>query len=299
MTILQLKYVVGIANSSSIREAAGKMFVSQPALSMSIQDLERELGIQIFNRTSKGIFLTDAGAEFINYAKQTVSFYELIEDKYLEKNKEKKFFSVSMQHYVFAIHAYMNTIKKYSAGQYRYSINETRTTEVIEDVRASKSEVGIISYSGKNESLMKKILRENQLTFYPLMVRNTYVYMWKEHPLAGKDELSVEALTQYPCISFNQDSDTEYYLAEEALAEVDFQKLIKSNDRATTLEMMIGLNGYAIGTGMMSDSLAMRDGFVCIKLKEEDPLTIGYIIKKKIELSELGEAYIEELRKYQ
>jgi DNA-binding transcriptional LysR family regulator len=299
MTILQLKYVVGIANSSSIREAAGKMFVSQPALSMSIQDLERELGIQIFNRTSKGIFLTDAGAEFINYAKQTVSFYELIEDKYLEKNKEKKFFSVSMQHYVFAIHAYMNTIKKYSAGQYRYSINETRTTEVIEDVRASKSEVGIISYSGKNESLMKKILRENQLTFYPLMVRNTYVYMWKEHPLAGKDELSVEALTQYPCISFNQDSDTEYYLAEEALSEVDFQKLIKSNDRATTLEMMIGLNGYAIGTGMMSDSLAMRDGFVCIKLKEEDPLTIGYIIKKKIELSELGEAYIKELRKYQ
>jgi hypothetical protein len=146
---------------------------------------------------------------------------------------------------------------------------------------------------------MKKILRENQLTFYPLMVRNTYVYMWKEHPLAGKDELSVEALTQYPCISFNQDSDTEYYLAEEALSEVDFQKLIKSNDRATTLEMMIGLNGYAIGTGMMSDSLAMRDGFVCIKLKEEDPLTIGYIIKKKIELSELGEAYIKELRKYQ
>jgi hypothetical protein len=203
-----------------------------------------------------------------------------------------------MQHYVFAIHAYMNTIKKYGSGQYRYTINETRTTEVIDDVRASKSEVGIISYSGKNESLMKKILRENQLKFYPLMVRDTYVYMWKEHPLAGENELSVETLAQYPCISFNQDSDTEYYLAEEALAEYDFQKLIKSNDRATTLEMMVGLNGFAIGTGMMSDSLAMRDGFVCIKLQEEDPLTIGYIIRKKFELSELGKSYIEELMKY-
>jgi DNA-binding transcriptional LysR family regulator len=302
MTILQLKYVVGIANSSSIREAANKMFVSQPALSMAIQELEKELGIQIFNRTSKGIFLTDEGEKFLIYAKQTVSQYELIETKYLEKNKEiskdTKFFSVSMQHYVFAIHAYINTIKKYNAEQYHFSINETRTTEVIENVKKLKSEVGVISYANGNEHLMKKILRENQLSFFPLMVRNTYVYMWKDHPLAGKKELSLKTLSKYPCISFNQESDSEYYLAEEALAEYDFSKIIKSNDRATTLELIIGLNGYAIGTGMIIDSLAMQDGFVCIKLKEEDPLTIGYIIRKNYELSELGQAYIEELVKY-
>jgi DNA-binding transcriptional LysR family regulator len=298
MTILQLKYVVGVANSSSIREAANKMFVSQPALSMSIQDLEKELNIQIFNRTSKGIYLTDEGKEFLVFAKQIVSQYELIEDKYMENNKEEKFFSVSMQHYIFAIHAYINTIKKYESNQYRYSINETRTMEVIDNVKNLKSEVGVISYTSKNEQLMKKILRENRLLFFPLIIRNTYVYMWKEHPLAGETEISLEKLSKYPCISFNQESDNEYYLAEEALAEYDFKKLIKSNDRATTLELIIGLNGYAIGTGMIIDSLAMRDGFVCIKLKEEDPLTIGYIIRKNYELSELGKAYIEELVKY-
>jgi hypothetical protein len=122
--------------------------------------------------------------------------------------------------------------------------------------------------------------------------------MWKEHPLAKETELSLKTLLKYPCVSFNQDSDNEYYLAEEALAEYDFPKIIKSNERATTLELLIGLNGYAIGTGMITDSLAIRDGFVCIKLKEEDPLTIGYIIRKNYELSELGKAYVEELLKY-
>jgi DNA-binding transcriptional LysR family regulator len=298
MTILQLKYVVGIANSSSISEAANRMFVSQPALSMSVQELEKELNIEIFRRTSKGVLLTDEGRVFLTFAKQVVSQYELIEDKYIENNKEKRFFSVSVQHYIFAIHAYINTIKKCDSNRYSFSIHETRTMEVIENVKELKSEVGVISYSTENERLMKKLLRENKLAFFPLMVRNTYVYMWKEHPLAGESELSLEALSKYPCVSFDQESDNEYYLSEEALAEYDFEKIIKSNDRATTMELIVGMNGYAVGTGMIIDSLAMKDGFVCIKLKEEDPITIGYIIRKNYELSELGKIYIEELNKY-
>ncbi|MGN0385282.1 MAG: LysR family transcriptional regulator [Lachnospiraceae bacterium] len=298
MTILQLKYVIGVANSSSVREAANRMFVSQPALSMSIQELEKELGIQIFNRTTKGIFLTEEGREFLSYAKQAVSQYELIEDKYLTDNKEKKFFSVSTQHYIFAIHAYINTVKKFENTLFNYSIHETRTDEVIDSVRRQKSEVGIISYTKDNESLMKKILRENHLTFFPLLVRNTFVYIWNEHPLADKKEISLNELEDYPCISFDQESDNEYYLAEEALARYDFKKIIKTNDRATTAELLIGLNGYSIGTGIMIDSLAFKDEFVCIKLKEEDPLTIGYIIKKEHELSEIAQTYIDELVKY-
>lgn len=298
MTILQLKYVIGIANSSSVREAANKMFVSQPALSMSVQELEKELHIQIFNRTSKGIFLTDEGREFLTFAKQAVSQYELIETKYLDKNKEKKYFSVSLQHYIFAIHAYINTIEKIDSSQYCYSIHETKTEEVIDNVRRLKSEVGVISYTKGNESLMKKLLRENHLSFFPLLVRNTYVYIWKDHPLAGERELSLKDLTKYPCVSFDQDSDNEYYLSEEALAEYDFKKIIKTNDRATSAELLIGLNGYSIGTGIMIDSMAIVEGFVCIKLKEEDPLTIGYIIRKEHELSEMAQLYIEELIKY-
>lgn len=298
MTILQLKYVLAIAGSSSMREAARKLFISQPALSATIHELEEELGIKIFERNNKGISLSEQGSEFLIYAKQAVSQYELIEDRYIENNKRKKHFSVSMQHYVFAVHAFVKTIKKFDVSRFVYSVCETRTDEVLINVKNLKSEIGVISYSESNENIMKKLFREYQLDFYPLMVCDTFVYVWKEHPLAGKSEISLEGLKEYPCISFDQSSDSDFYLSEEALSDYEFDKLIKSNDRATSLEIMAKLNGYSIGTGSMRESIILRDEFVTIKLKEEDPLTIGYIIRKNHKLSDIGEKYIEELIKY-
>ena len=298
MTILQLKYVLAIAGSSSMREAASKLFVSQPALSATIHELEEELGIKIFERNNKGISLSEQGREFIVYAKQAVSQYELIEDRYIEKDKNKKHFSVSMQHYVFAVHAFVNTVKKFDSERFVYSIHETRTDEVLKNVKNLKSEIGIIAYSKSNQNILKKLFREYQLVFYPLMVRNTFAYMWKNHPLAGKKEISLVDLKDYPCISFDQSSDSDFYLSEEALGDYEFDKLIKSNDRATSAEIMAKLNGYSIGTGIMTESITLRNGIVTIKLKEEDPLTIGYIIRKNHKLSDIGEMYIEELGKY-
>lgn len=299
MTILQLKYVLTIAGSSSMREAASKLFVSQPALSATIHELEEELGIKIFERNNKGISLSEQGREFLTYAKQAVSQYELIEDRYIEKDKNKKHFSVSMQHYVFAVHAFVNTVKNFDADRFVYSVHETRTDEVLTNVKNLKSEIGIIAYSKSNANILKKLFREYQLEFFPLMVRNTFVYVWKEHPLANKNEISLEELKEYPCVSFDQSSDNDFYLSEEALGNYEFDKLIKSNDRATSSEIMAKLNGYSIGTGIMTESVTLKDGFVTIKLKEEDPLTIGYITRKNHKLSEIGEIYIKELRKYQ
>ncbi|SES91249.1 LysR family transcriptional regulator [[Clostridium] polysaccharolyticum] len=298
MTILQLKYVIAIASSSSMREAASKLYVSQPALSTTVRELEEELGIQIFQRTNKGIKLTQDGMEFLAYAKQAVSQYVIIEDRYIGLDRERKHFSVSMQHYVFAVHAFIETLKKFPYSKYTYAVHETKTDEVLGNVRDLKSEIGIISYSGNNEKVLKKLFREYQLQFYPLMKKDTYAYVWKEHPLAHLKEVSLEELSEYPCVSFDQNSQNEFYLSEEALGDYDFQKLIKSNDRATSAEIMAGLNGYSIGTGIMTDSVALTDGFVCVKLKEEDPLTIGYIVRKNHNLSEIGERYIEELNKY-
>lgn len=298
MTILQLKYVIAIANSSSMREAASKLFVSQPALSATIRELEEEVGIKIFDRNNKGISLTEQGSEFLSYAKQAVSQYELIEERYIEKDGEKRHFSVSMQHYVFAVHAFVNTIKKCDAGKYIYSVHETRTDEVLTNVRDLKSEIGVLAYSKSNENIMKKLFREYQLEFSPLMVRETFAYVWKEHPLAHKTEISLKELKEYPCVSFDQSSDNDFYLSEEALGNYEFDKLIKSNDRATSAEIMAELNGYAIGTGIMTDSITLRDEFRLIKLEEEDPLTIGYIIRKNHKVSEFGQMYIEELNKY-
>lgn len=298
MTILQLKYVIALANAKSMREAASRLYVSQPALSATIRELEEELNIKIFDRNNKGIIITAEGLELLTYAKQAVSQYEVIEDRYIAKWKDKKRFSVSMQHYVFALHAFINTIKKYDENKFSYSVNETRTDDVLNDVKNMKSEIGIISFSESNENVIKKLFREYQLTFTPIMVRSTYAYLWKTHPLADRDELSLEDLEDYPCISFDQNSESEYYLTEEALSDYDFKKHIKSNDRATTAELMAALNGYSIGTGNMTESIALKDDFVCIKLKEEDPLTIGYIVRSNHEVSDIGKTYIEELIKY-
>ena len=298
MTILQLKYVIAIANSKSFREAASRLFVSQPALSSTIRELEEEIGIQLFERTNKGIRLTEPGKEFLVYAKEAVSQYELIEDRYLDKDLEKKHFSVSMQHYVFAVHAFIEVMKEFDEGKYTFAVHETRTDEVLNNVRSLDSEVGVISYSRTSEKVMKKLFRDFQLEFFPLITRETFVYVWKDHPLSKKKELSLKELTEYPCISFDQSSENDFYLTEEALGDYDFDKLIKTNDRATSAELMAAMNGYSIGTGIMTESLAIKKDFVTIKLKEEDPLTIGYIVRANHKLSEIGQRYVDELLKY-
>ncbi|SDM42728.1 LysR family transcriptional regulator [Lachnospira pectinoschiza] len=298
MTILQLKYVIAIANSRSMRGAASGLFISQPALSASIKELEEELNIQIFDRTNKGISLTKEGEDFLTYAKQAVSQYSLIEDRYLDKNKDKIHFNVSIQHYIFAVHAFINTIKSVDASKYIYSLSETKTDDVLLNVGKLNSEVGVISYTKSNERLIKKLFREYGLEFNELLKRDTYAYMWKEHPLAKKELVSLEDLKDYPCVSFNQNSDKAFYLPEEALSNYNQDKRIEVNDRASSVEFMQALNGYSIGTGIMIDSKALKEGFVSVKLKEEDPLTIGYIVRKNNSLSDIAKLYIGELLKY-
>ncbi|MBP5282510.1 MAG: LysR family transcriptional regulator [Lachnospiraceae bacterium] len=298
MNLNQLNYVLTVAGSSSMREAATKLYVSQPALSSSIQDLENELGIQIFERSNKGISLTDAGHEFLTYAKKVMSQYEILEERYLSFNKEKERFSVSTQHYIFATRSFANVLERFQPEKYLFSIHETKTREVLENVRDLKSEVGVVSYSENNEKVLKKLLKEYQLEFMPLMQRETYAYFWKGHPFADREEVSIEELKDFPCIAFDQSDDSNFYLTEEAMADYDFSKMIRSDDRATTMELIAHLNGYSIGSGMLSKKDAILQGLVSVKLKEDDPLIIGYITRKGSNLSMYGKAYVEELLKY-
>ncbi|MBP3878957.1 MAG: LysR family transcriptional regulator [Lachnospiraceae bacterium] len=299
MNINQLKYVLEVADSASMREASSKLYISQPALSASIHDLEEELGILIFDRTNRGVSLTEEGRDFLSYAKKAVSQYEILEDRYLSGNSGKERFSVSTQHYNFSIKAFTEVLKKFDPDRFLFSIHETKTKEVLDDVRTMKSEVGIVSFSGSSEAVMKKLFRDYQLTFVPLMKKDTYAYVWKDHPLAGLKEISIEDLRAYPCVSFDQSSDGNFYLTEEAMADYSFDKMIRSDDRATSMEIIAELGGYSIGSGMLSDGEAVLQGLVSIKLKEEDPLTIGYIIRNGSVLSGYGRAYVDELLRYQ
>ena len=297
LNISQIKYVLVVAGSSSIREAATKLYISQPALSSSLRELEEELGILIFERTNKGISITDEGREFVSYAKKVIAQYEIMENRYLSGGSDKERFSVSTQHYNFAIKAFTEVVKREGPEKYIFSIHETKTREVLDDVRTLKSEVGIISFSGSNEGVIKKLIKDYGLQFKPLMKVETYVYVWKDHAFAGRKEISLKELAEYPCISFDQSDDSNYYLTEEAMADYDFKKMIKSDDRATSMELIASLHGYSIGSGMLAEEDAILQGLVSIKLKEEDPLTIGYIVRKDSALSVYGRAYVEELVK--
>jgi len=298
MNINQMKYVIEVANSDSMRQAATKLFVSQPALSASIRELEDELGILIFDRTNKGISITPEGQEFLTYAKKTVGQYALMEDRYLSKDRDKERFSVSTQHFNFAIKSFTETVKTYAPEKYIFSIHETKTIEVLEHVRNLSSEVGVVSYSGANEAMLKKLIKEYNLEFEPLMRRETYIYVWKNHEFANRKEISICELSGYPCISFDQSHDSNFYLNEEAMADYEFTKVIKSDDRATSMEIMATLGGYSIGSGMLAEDDAILRGLVSVKLKEEDPLIIGYITRKDSNLSKYGKTYVEELLKY-
>ena len=298
MNITQIKYVLEVAGASSMREAAKKLYISQPALSFSIRELEEELGILLFERSNKGITLTDAGREFLTYAKKAVSQYEILEERYLSKKGDREGFSVSTQHYNFAIKAFAQIIRDLDPEKYIFSIHETKTRMVLEAVGNLQSEVGVISFSASNESLIRKLLRDYQLDFQPLMQRETYVYLWKDHPLAQREQVSIEEMQAYPCVAFDQSDDSNFYLSEEAMADYSFDKLVRSDDRATSMELIAELGGYSIGSGMLSEADSRLPGLVSVKLEEEDPLTIGYITRRGSQLSYYGKVYVEELLKY-
>ena len=297
MTLAQLRYAITVANADSMSEAARNLFMSQPSLSAAIKELEEETGIELFRRTNRGISLTPDGEEFIGYARQVVEQYELIENKYISKQQTKKKFSVSMQHYSFAVKAFVETVKRAGMENYEFAVYETRTYEIIENVRNFKSELGILYMNDMNRKVLEKILRENQLKFTELFSCDTYVYLRSGHPLAGREILSMKDLEPYPCLAFDQGKNNSFYLAEEMKSTYDYDRIIKANDRATMLNLMNGLDAYTLCSGIICEELNGDDS-LAIPLKESEKMQIGYIHRAGSVVSALGEIYIEELMKY-
>lgn len=297
MTLTQLKYVIEVANSSSMNEAAKKLFISQPSLSAAIRELELEAGIEIFRRTNRGISLTPEGEEFVGYARQVVEQYKLLESKYVDKESVKKKFSVSMQHYSFAVNAFVEMVKQFGMEEYEFAVYETKTYEVIEDVRNFKSEIGILFLNDFNRQVLTKLFHEYGLEFHEILKCGIYVYMWKGHPLSGRGEISLEELEDYPCLAFEQGNYNSFYFAEEVLSTYEYKQLIKANDRATMLNLMVGLNGYTLCSGILCEELNGSD-YCAVRLKSDEIMTIGYLVRKGVAVSPLGKKYLEEIAKF-
>ena len=297
MTLQQLRYAIAIADHKSMNKAAAELFITQPSLSNTIKDLENEIHIEIFSRSNRGITITPEGEEFLGYARQMLDHYRLIEERYVENAFSKKKFSVSMQHYTFAVEAFIQMAKKFGMDEYEFAVYETKTSEVIENVRLNRSEIGIIYKNEFNEKFIDKILRDSELEFISLFDCKIYVYLSKGNPLAQKEVINFEDLQKYPCLSFEQGDSNSFYFAEEVLSTYDYRQIIKANDRATLLNLMVGLNGYTLCSGIICTELN-GDEYAAVPLNTEEKMTIGYIKHKRIPLSVLGEKYIEELKKY-
>ena len=297
MNIRHLKIFITVADCGKMSEAAEKLFISQPSLSAAIKELEEEVGVELFKRTNRGISVTLEGEEFIGYARQVVEQYNLIESKYILKENTKKKFGVSMQHYTFAVKAFVEMVKQFGMDEYEFEIHETKTYDVIEDVKNCKSEIGILYLNDFNKKVLTKLFHESAVEFHELLKCHIYVYLWKGHPLASKEEITLEELEEYPCLSFDQGHNNSFYFAEEVLSTYDYKRLIKANDRATFLNLMIGLNGYTLCSGIMCEELNGSD-YCAIKLKSDEIMTIGYIARKGVQVSPLGKKYLEEISKY-
>jgi len=302
MTLQQLHYALTVAEIGSMNKAAEALFISQPSLTSAIKELERGAGISIFLRTGKGVVPTAEGADFLIYARQVYQQYALLRQKYGDAANSKRKFAVSTQHYSFAVKAFVEMVKKFDTLRYEFAIRETKTVDVIRDVGMMKSEIGILYLSGFNRKIIEKMLRDNELVFRPLIQCNAHVYVWKGHPLAGEKSIGFEQLMEYPCLSFEQGDHASFYFAEEILAENEYPRIIKTCDRATVLNLMVGLNGYTLCSGIICDELNGSDYTVIpFAADAENPnavMEIGYVVKKHSVLSDIGEVYIREARKY-
>lgn len=302
MTLQQLLYVLTVSDEGTMNRAAEKLYISQPTLTSAIHAIEDELHIQIFNRTSHGVTVTEQGREFLTYARQLYQQYELLKSRYEDSSKRKNKFRVSTQHYSFATKAFVDTVKKYGTSKYDLAISETKTMEVIEDVGNSISEIGILYLSSYNYHFMMKQFDEWNLEFHKLVDCDAYVYLYKGHPLAGKKSIRYEELLQYPNMTFDQGDSPSLYTAEEILVENEFPQKIHVNDRATMLNLMKGLNGYTLCSGIISQDLNGEEYVVVpYEANVENPnslMEIGWISRKNTILSDIGNTYVRTMEQY-
>ena len=297
MTLQQLRYIVTVAETGNITEAAKRLFISQPSLTNAIHELEKEMQITIFNRTNKGVSISNEGDIFLSYARQILEQTSLLEEKFLNKKEQRSKFSVSCQHYSFAVNAFVDVIREFGGSKYDFTLRETQTYEIIEDVSRLKSEIGILYTSSNNEEIILKLIKQNDLQFEELFIAKPHIFISSEHPLKNKEILTLEELEEYPYLSFEQGEYNSFYFSEEILSTLDRSKNIKVRDRATLFNLVIGLNGYTVSSGVISKELN-GENIIAKPLAVDQYMRIGLITQKNVPLSRYGSAYMEYLKRY-
>lgn len=297
MTLQQLKYIIAIAECSSITSAAQKLLVAQPSLSKSVSELEKEMGITIFCRNNRGVYLSDEGSKFLSYARQVVEQAELLEQQYKKKETIRRVFSISAQHYAFVVNAFVALVKEYGESKYEFTLRESRTHDIIEDVRTSRSELGVLFLSIFNREVVLRILHNADLKFSSLFTARPHVFVSRDNPLSHKKKVTLDDLKVFPRLTYEQGINNSFYYSEELHSTEESPKSIIVTDRATLFNLLIGLNGYTISSGVLSSDLNGTD-IVSIPLESDEIMEIGYISPTDRPLSAVSERYLEHLKKY-
>lgn len=295
MRIQQLEYLEAVIETGSINEAAKRLYLTQPSLSSAINDLEKEMGITILQRSNTGTSLTADGREFMNYAKQILDQVHLLDDRFKHQHPHHQSFAVSAQHYAFVVNAFVELIKRINSPTYKFTLRETETRNIFNDLRSFKSELGVLYINKFNRRIINKLLTENGLKFTPLFVAEPHVFLSRYNPLAERKKLSLDNLTELPYLSFEQGDNNSFYFSEEIQSTLSHKKEIKVSDRATIFNLMVGLNGYTISSGIISSKLN-DDKIVAIPLELDDSITIGIVRHQHTVMSRLGQEYIELLK---
>lgn len=297
MTLQQLKYLVTVAECKNITEAAEKLFISQPSLSAAIHNLEKEMGVTAFVRSNKGVSVTREGEELLSFARNLLEQADIMKDRFCNDKSRTPKFSVSCQHYSFAVNAFVDVVNKYDANNYSFILRETQTGEIIDDVANGRSELGILYLFENNEDVLTKLFKKNDLVFEEIFKASPHVFISKNHPLANNEIITLEELKPYPYLVYEQGKRNSFYFSEEFLSVLDMPKNIQVRDRATLFNLAIGLNGFTVSSGVIDKELNGED-IISKKLDMDCTMRIGLIKKKNIILSRYAISYIDAIKKH-
>ena len=298
MTLQQLKYVVEVAERGSITEAAKALFIAQPSLSAAVRELEEEAGITIFLRTNRGVVLSREGDEFLGYARQVLMQAELLEDRYGAQSSHRQQFAVSAQHYNFAARVFARVVRDMGGERYSMTFRETTTYEVIEDVGRMRSEVGVLVMTEQNGEVLRRLFREYELTYTELVQKDATVYVDKNHPLAGRGEVTEEELAPYPCVTFEQGTHNAVFFSEDISMPAVTPRHILVRDRATANDLTREINAYQPGIGLDDEVSRTVYASAMLLLKPRKRVSLGYIVRNHMLLSPMAQAYIQAMEEY-
>ncbi len=294
MTLQQLKYAVTVAECGTISAAAEKLFISQPSLTTAIRELETEMGVTIFSRTNRGVIVSREGEEFLGYARQILSQAQLLQERFSGREQGEKRFAVSSQHFNFTVLAFSRLVQNFRGPRYSFHFRETTTYEVLEDVSQLRSEVGILALNEDNERFLRRMFGKLGLEFTELKRVQAELFVSAEHPLAGRRFVTVEDVSPYPCITFEQgEHNGQFFFEGLSAVAAQSHKTICVRERATEYQLLRALNGFSPDVGV---SAMYREEFVSLPLEPKQFHTIGYILRRDVTPSPMTLEYIQALR---